>query len=413
MSTELDQRIGNGQYNVDDTVTENVEDVVENVEAIDLRELPYDGRQIVCENGYQTIQDAWNAASDGDMVVVTGEYDPSEEDFPIVFDYREKEVSISGNHSRTEIDASHQNEHILEVIGVGVGDFRNVPLIQNLKLVGGRNAVRARGAPNAKFYNLVAFLQDGHGFVVDHYDGRGAQGTRFVNCQAWTCGGSGWHFTHDAQAHGSLLFGCNATWNGYNGTLPGMTIRGFSTRVLASTIQVNSGTGIVADFGGSITVKDCYMEANGREADHAVNVRFEGVSGGVIESNYLNAATYGSSGRQTNARNRSALHVGVELHNTYRCQFRANVLGRRLYQDGVVAITGSSSLDNDVYESTHHYTGRSGGMPNFWARDRGTRTRSHGIIRPGSLSGVEGMYEGDRAIDANGTLRVWMNGSWN
>lgn len=50
--------------------------------------------------GYSTIAEAWDAASDGDTILVTGTYDAQEagEEFPVTLDYREKEVTLPGGH---------------------------------------------------------------------------------------------------------------------------------------------------------------------------------------------------------------------------------------------------------------------------------------------------------------------------
>jgi hypothetical protein len=78
------------------------------------------GDMIVGRDGYDTIQSAWNDAHDGDTVYVHSSYaaEASGEAFPIVLDYSEKEVMVSGGHpSGSVVDARHASEDVSAVLG--------------------------------------------------------------------------------------------------------------------------------------------------------------------------------------------------------------------------------------------------------------------------------------------------------
>lgn len=193
----------------------------------------FGGKLIVGRGGYQTIQAAWNDAESGDVVYVHSSYDAQEagEQFPIVLDYNEKEVTLTGGHpSGSVIDAGNTTANVIEVLGRGHNDYRNNPAVQNLKICGGNIGLRVRAAPYASFRDIVVWMTDSHGISVEGYtdergDFKGTFGVNFRNVMAWNCGGHGFRLGTDAHPHSTSFFGCHSEFNaGYGVQLPGVLL---------------------------------------------------------------------------------------------------------------------------------------------------------------------------------------------
>lgn len=371
------------------------------------------GRLIVGEIGYDTIQEAWDDAVDGDTVYVHSSYDAEAagEKFPIVIDQREKEVGLEGGHpSGSEINAEHvPDKNIIEVYGLGPSDFRNTPRIQNLRLVGGKVGLQVVGAPNASFSHLKFFKTNSHGAHVTTTsdDDRGSHGTRWYDCEAWSCGGSGFRVDTAARPHSTTFIRCNATWNGWNGNHPGVQLRGFSSVWQSGTIQSNSSYGLKLRSGSSQVVRDSYFESNGIESDYPVQINAGGTIGLVIEGCYFLGRMFDGSSLMNNKTDLDNVKRGITLHNTHTTTLRS--CSHWHHSEGFVAVQGAYANDNDLYESSHHNIH---GEDRFLAHDFGNRTRSNGVIRPQDMREIEGKYHCDQGIHDGSGDSTWGPVTW-
>lgn len=363
------------------------------------------GRRIVGEAGYKTIEDAWNDADDGDTIYVHASYDASkaDESFPILLDYREKEVMLSGGHpSGSVIDATGSTNNIIEIIGRGSRDYRNNPVVQNLKLVGGQTGLRVARAPFASFQNLIFYENGEHGSLIAAHPDNGTFGTNWYNCQAWNCGGHGFTMETAAEAHGTTYFGCRATSN--RGI--GFRLRGFTCKIIGGTTQLNFNYGIEARSGKGSLVQGMYIEGNARGNDFPVELYANNADGLSVNSCYF----HGVNPRSVE-HNHNWVQRGVNVHQTEQLSVRDCTVRR--YGDGFIALFGCT--DADVHSSSHYFD-----SADLFALDpngRGNlRTRSDGMILPTNLSSVAGAHEFDQGIhkssNGNTGLAIWYNGGW-
>lgn len=372
------------------------------------------GRLVVGENGFPTIQAAMDVAEDGDVVYVHSSYDAQSagEEFPIVLDQSEKQVAlVGGTPSGSEINAEHvPDENVIEVYGVGPRDYRNTPLIENLKIVGGNIGILVAGAPNSSFSHLKLFKTNSHGICVTTNDREngGSFGSRWYDCEAWSCGGSGFRVENGASPHGTTFIRCNSTWNGWNGNHPGVQLRGYSSVWQSGTIQRNSSYGIEIRDGGSQVLRDTYFESNGLESDYPVQVHARGTMGLVIDACYLQGGMFSPTTHMDNVNDLDQAERAITLHSTHSTSLRD--CSHRNHSDGFVAVQGSHAADNDVYEQSHHNIH---GNDEFWVQDYGERTRSNGVIREQDLRDVEGTRNCDQGIHDGSGSGQWGPAVWN
>ncbi|WP_331235594.1 M99 family carboxypeptidase catalytic domain-containing protein [Natronorarus salvus] len=377
-------------------------------------ELRLGERLVVGRPGFRTISEAWDAADDGDVIVVHSSYDAQRagEEFPIVLDRGEKEVAlVGGDPSGSVIDAGNANADVIHCIGVGSSDFRNSPYLKNLRVRGGQVGIKIYGAPNSYFENVKAFLNESHGWhVYNHGDHGGSHGCVFHKCEAWSCGGNGFRMDRESFPHGSMFIRCNATWNGYNGTREGVTLAGYSTVWHGGTVQQNSGDGFRVTRDGGIVIRDAYIESNGIEySGHPTQIRMVGTLGGLVESCYFNGSMMGGN-RHMDPAGHDNVYRGVTLHDARTTTVRD--CAHRNHSEGFIAVQGDST-DCDIHEGSHHNVGAGASGPDpFLVHDHGIRTRSNGVIRPTDLSAIQGTYDGDMGIDQSNGIAVWMGDEW-
>lgn len=376
------------------------------------------GRLVVGTDGYDTIQDAWDDADDGDTVYVHSSYDAQAagEAFPIVIDQREKQVALVGGHpSGSEINAEHvPDTNVVEVYGAAHRDFRNTPLVRNLKIVGGKVGLKVAGAPNAAFSHLKLFKTNSHGAhvtVTDEIDTH-TFGTRWYDCEAWSCGGSGFRTDAEAGPHGTTFIRCNATWNGWNGNEPGVALRGFSSVWQAGTIQRSAGHGLDLRAGSSQVIRDTYFEGNGMHEDHPVQIHANGTIGLVIDSCYFLGRMQSPTRLMDGESEHEYVKRGITLYNTHTTTLRDCT--HWYHEEGFVAVRGDSAYDNDLNEHSHHSISDT---DEFLVDDAGNRTRSNGVIREQDMRAIDGRHDCDRGIhDGSGSLPwgpvVWTGDAW-
>lgn len=196
------------------------------------------------------------------------------EQFPVTLDYREKEIRLMGGHpSESVVDASHASPaNVLEVVGEGHADYRNNPLVQNLRIVEGDVGLRIRAAPYASFKDIVCWKTGSHGILVDCHEEDGTMygmfGVTFRNCITWNCGGNGFRLHTGAHPLSTSFYGCDALLNGG----AGVRLRGYASRWHGGTIQNNASFGVDARSGCAQQVDGTYFEGNGAADDAPIEV---------------------------------------------------------------------------------------------------------------------------------------------
>lgn len=372
------------------------------------------GRLVVGSAGYDTIAAAWDDADDGDVVYVHSSYDAEAagEKFPIVFDYREKEVALTGGHqSGSEINAEHvPDRNVIEVYGKGPGDYRNTPTIQNLKITGGNVGLLIAGAPNAAFSNLKLFKTQSHGVHITTTSevDRGSFGNRFYNCEAWSCGGSGFRTDAEASPHGTTFIRCNATWNGWNGNHPGVVLRGYSSVWTSGTIQGNSSYGLYMLDDGAMVVRDTYFESNGHESNHPTQLRLKNTMGATIESCYFQGLLFSGSSLMNDKKDHDNVFRGITLQDARTTDLRNCSFWN--HRDGLVALQGAHCRDNDINKASHHAIAD---RDDLVVHDNGDRTRSGGTVCETDLREVEGKHRCDTGIHDGSGKGSWGPAMWN
>ena len=366
--------------------------------------------------GYDTIQDAWEAANDGDVIFVHGAYDAETagEPLPITLDYREKEVMLSGGHpSGSVIDARHAPDtNVVEVVGKASDDYRNKALVQHLKIRGGDVGIRIRGATYSTYKDIVVYNTTGDGILVDEFTDasgqtKGAFGITFRSCMAWRCGGSGFRLHPRASPHGTTFYGCDALFNGFENGDPGVALRGYSSRWVNGVVQNNAGFGIDARSGASQAVKDAYFEGNGMAAEYPHGVFVDESSPGfVLKGCYFQGGFFRDAPNGLDQGYRGVAVAGAEGVELSGCTYKN-------YTDAFLHLRNTT--DADVHVASHTDLDDTP-LQNSW---NNTRLRSSGLVLKTDLRGgtPPGQYEGDYGIhDGSGQspwgLAIWDGEDW-
>jgi hypothetical protein len=363
------------------------------------------GQLVVGTDGYDTIADAWDDADDGDTIYVHSSYDAQSagEQFPIVLDQTEKEVLLTGGSpSGSVVDAGDVDENVIEVHGPGHGDYRNMPLVQNLKIVGGRVGLTITGAPYSSFKDLVIWMTGSHAVSVeprtdDRGETLGSFGLTFRNCIAWNCGGIGFRLDTDAIPHSTTFMGCHSLFNEYAGVM----LRGYSSRWYAGTIQNNGSFGVDARSGCGQVLHGVYFEGNGTNSNSPIDV-YAGRSAPDIsvESCYFQ----GHFARDfPNGRDDGQYAVafgGTPYASVRNCTYRN--------YDGAF-ILALDALDLDVHRPSHCGLDET----TFIETSGVERLRSDGMIQEADLRDVEGRYRGDMGIHDGSGDALWGPAIWN
>ena len=367
------------------------------------------GRLIVGEGGFSTITSAWDAAADGDTIYVHSSYDAQAagEQFPIVLDYEQKEVTLTGGHpSGSVIDAGDTDENVIEVLGRGHNDYRNNPMVQNLKIIGGDIGLRIRAAPYSSYKDLVIWQTGSHAVSVEGYTDetgarKGSFGITFRNVMAWNCGENGFNLETDANTHSTSFFGCHAEFNGDFG----VQMRGYSTRFYGGTIQNNGGYGVDARSGCGQVLHGVYFEGTGTREDTPLEVFVTGSSPGFsVETCYFQGhyARDFENGRENGY---AAVAFNGSPHGAVK-----NCTYRNYESSFLLAI---DTADLDVHQPSHCPLDETV----FLETNDAERTRSNGTIQETDLRTVEGTYRGDVAIhngdgEALWGLCLWDGAEW-
>lgn len=368
------------------------------------------GDLVVGADGYETIQAAWNEARSGDTVYVHSSYDAESagEQFPVVLDYSQKEVMVAGGHpSGSVVDASHTDSDIFHVEGVAQYDYRNHPILQNLKLVGGNVGLRIKGAPHNLFQNLVVFDTGSHGITLEEGTGAdgeslGSFGNTFLNCQVWNAGGDGFREFTSSNPHATNYAYCKAI--ACQGV--GFRLRGFMTKVQGGDAELNHSYGFDIRSGQGIHLTNVYIEGNARDESFPVEVYAKRAHGLVIDGCYLHGIN-----PRTTTHSYDRVQRAINVHDS-RHVVVENCTVRR-YGEGGIALFGCA--DADIHRASHNCS-EADLLASDPTANGCVRARSDGAILPQDLSAVDGAFEGDHGYHADGTdiyPAVWYGGQWN
>lgn len=365
----------------------------------------FGGKLVVGRGGYRTIQAAWNDAESGDVVYVHSSYDAQEagEQFPIVLDYNEKEVMLTGGHpSGSVIDAGNTTANVIEVLGRGQNDYRNNPIVQNIKICGGNIGLRVRAAPYASFRDVVVWMTDSHGISVEGYtdergDFKGTFGVNFRNVMVWNCGGHGFRLGTDAHPHSTSFFGCHSEFNaGY-----GVQLRGYSCRWIGGTIQNNGSHGVDARSGSSQFVSGVYFEGNGTAMSSPIEIYVSSTAPGfTCDTSYFQGyfARNFENGRSNGCIGIAV--VGAPDACISNCTYRN-------YTDSFLLVR--NARDVDVHRPSHCAMDET----TFVEVDDAPRLRSDGTIQEADLRGVDGAFRGDMGVHDGSGDGLWGPCIWN
>lgn len=372
------------------------------------------GRRVVGADGYDTIEDAWIDAESGDAIYVHSSYDAQAagESFPIVLDYEQKEVMLTGGHpSGSVIDAGDADANVIEVIGRGMNDYRNNPVVRNLKIVGGETGMRVRAAPFSSYRNLLFYRCGEHGAVVDGYtdpdSGRekGSFGVTFENCQAWSCGGSGFRAHVSADPHGTTFDNCVVTWCGEDGS-PGVLLRGYASTWQNGIVQMNGGFGIDVRRGGSQGITGTYFEGNGQRTPYPIAIYAARSTQLAIENCYFYGYFAGGpfAGESAHEQCRRAINFhGTQGASVRNCTYRG-------YSDCFVRTQGGAH-EIDVHCASHYALDDTP----FLSRGHSQRVRDDGVMMEADLRDAshEGQFVGDTGIHDGSGDGAWGLAMWN
>ncbi|WP_233203990.1 right-handed parallel beta-helix repeat-containing protein [Halegenticoccus soli] len=310
------------------------------------------------------------------------------------------------------IDAGDVDANVIEVIGRGQSDYRNNPIVRNLKITGGNVGLRIRAAPYSMYQNLILYQTGSHGVQIDEYttdDGleKRTFGVNFRYCVAWGCGGNGFRLETDAVPNSTSFYGCHAMFNGRygNATLPGVHMRGFATRWHGGTIQGNGGFGVDARSGATQSIYGAYFEGNGAKLDYPYAIFMSSTASGfTVEACYFQGAFF------RNPPNGRAQSYGcIAVSGAPNVSIKNSTY--RNYEDAFVLVR--DARDVDVHRATH--------VPlddtTFLRMDGAERVRSSGVVQETDLRGVPGAYRGDLGVhdgsgDALWGLAIWNGREW-
>ncbi|SEP22592.1 hypothetical protein SAMN04487948_12327 [Halogranum amylolyticum] len=362
------------------------------------------GKLVVGRGGYRTIQEAWDDARSGDVVYVHSSYDAQQagEEFPIVLNYEEKEVLLTGGHpSGSVIDAGDVDENVVEVLGRGMNDYRNNPIVQNLKIVGGNVGLRIRAAPYSSYKDIVVYGTNSHGVSVEGYtDDTGFKGTfgaTFRNVMVWGCGGTGFRLNTDARSHSMSFFGCHSEFN----DAYGVQLRGYSCRWIGGTVQNNGNHGVDARSGCSQLLSGVYFEGNGTAMEYPIEVYVSASAPGfTCDTCYFQ----GNFARNfANGLDRSTIGVavnGAPQASVSNCTYRN-------YESCFLLVRDARDVD------VHRPSNCALDDTTFLEFDDCERLRSDGYVQEDDLRAVEGAHRGDMGIHDGSGDALWGPAVWN
>lgn len=319
----------------------------------------------------------------GDGVVITDEYESTNDSWPVTID---TEIRLESNpHNRITVPHTSEAAFVLDLGGSnrppGI-TLMNVYVDAN----GSESAFRVQNARFCSFVGCVAENATKHGYFLFHHN-VAPNSNRFFYCDAHVNEGTG--FFVDNQAHSTTFVGCRAVGNGLRGV---WSKNNYASSWIGGGLERNGDQGAYIDGGEVFTIQNAYIEGNGEHTSDQLLV--DSAQSFTLSESYLN----GLDQPNTN---------GIRISSSNNCSIR-NLEYRNL--NGLVV--NDRSHNTDLHRDSHYSLDDSP----FLVTDTGVKTRNNGVIGPTDVSTITGQYKGERAIN-DGTagsfgLAVWDGSAW-
>lgn len=357
---------------------------------------------VVFVGGGDTIQEAHdslgNSWTDAGRIVVTPEYDPSIEDYPIRWS---KRASLHGGNY-TNLKPTNGDYAIV----IDIEDAKNNrppgPHFYNFTITGGGGGIHVENGRYTVFRDIDVNSVGEHGFSTDDYnpwdddpetdDEWGINTHHWYSCTAERCGSHGFYIGQ--AAHGTQLWSCQAYFNGGDGVH--VANNACNVLMYGGSSEQNARNGIRVYGANGFGAKNVYLEANYSNG---------GGSSEVLVTHDAKDATfdtcYGNGFNDTERMFYLYSAEGADIRNCHYQQYDRSFLYVRDY-----------CLDTDIHRASH--VARDDSTP--FGADDGVRTRSDGVILAQDLRNVEGKFDGDRGIHVRDNGRTafctWYDGEW-
>jgi hypothetical protein len=331
----------------------------------------------------ESLQSVLSRTSRGDAVVITEEYEATNDTWPVMIN---TEIRIESNpHNRIAVPGADGPAFILDLGGANRPP--GITLVNVYVDAGG--AETAFRVQNARFCNFIGCLAENaseYGYLV-YNDETSPNSNRFFYSDAHSNGGHG--FFIDDQAHSTAFVGCRALDNGGRGL---WSQNNYASSWVGGGLERNGDQGAYIEGSEVFTIQDAYIEGNSENASDQVLISQAQTT--TLAESYIN----GYDAPDTN---------GIRFHSSNSCSIR-NVEYREL--NGLVVNDGS--VNTDLHRDSHYSLDDSP----LLVADSGEKTRNSGVIEPTDLSNLAGRYEGERGIN-DGTdgpygLAVWNGSAW-
>lgn len=338
-------------------------------------------------------------------IFISESYDSSKEHFPVVI---EKYVNIRGFNNSVSIYNSNSSTNIFEFNALEQHNTE-YPKISNVRLIGGKNGIVIEGHTNMTVQDIGIWNCSESGIVVrtnKHFTT--TYDNYFRNIDISGVGRDGVAIPKGVKPHSIVFDNVNTYRVGNHGYQ--LRSAGSSTVIRSSTIQGSEDWGILVDNSTTFSLRDCYLENNGKKYSRGSASRidlifhFDGSNDNfLVDGCYFNGLDNGHT----------AIHVNTgEKGEVRNCQFDR-------YPNGTI-IDDSGHTDLNVDRSTITTDGHETSFyPN--GAPQGIRTRDGNYISTQHLGEVPGAYDGDMGIHdgTNGLtsenpqgLALWTNGQW-
>lgn len=310
------------------------------------------------------IQDAVNDVGSQGWVIVRPDYDESVETFPITISNR---VRLSGTGFR-DIVAPDNSSTVLEIDFDTANDPPG-PIIDHLGI---QNGLRAISVADTQYGTIHGCHLEDAEFGLDIQSGSttGSQGWTISQTSSINNNGAG--FDTDSNADWLKVLGCRSINNGGIG-IDVDDSNGVS--IVHSEFRGNARAGIDLGPVQGTTISGCILEDN--DDDNTADLPMSDSDQVYVHGSYFDGLNNNTTG--------VIIQSGTN-HCTVRDCWFSNYTGT------IIDITGGNNHDIGIASIRKNNSG-----PDI--SDGGSRTRQFGRVRMQDLSGVNGQFDGDPAID--------------
>lgn len=308
------------------------------------------------DRAHRTIKDAYDNAMSSDtppLLKPVSTYDPEQEQYPIEFhgtpDREWLPFTLDGHGVGTALGHEGVEGDILQIHAPtegGQGCYKKPAILRNVSLQGGDGGaqIHIAGVPNGRIRDVVAtgpgigvqwtapFLED---MVPDsaHSFGWDLHGVTAWGCQTGFRAGRG------ASIHSTGFTQCRA--NNCRGA--GVAISGAANIVWrGGDSQLNGGFGFSLRDCEAATIRDAYIEGNGRRKDAKNDVPLE-IYGKNADGLTVDGCYFHGINPRTVEHDYKTVQRALNVHESQSAAFTNN-LARR-YGDGLIASMSGSDVE--------------------------------------------------------------------